>query len=74
MIRGRPRRSAETDVVQATVVAPTARESEVLAKAAVILGSTAGIAFLERSAAQAAIVLVESGQVLALRGTEAWLA
>lgn len=65
---------AQTDVVQATVVAPTAREAEVIAKAALILGSTAGQRYLARSAAHAALLLLESGELLTSPGTEAWLA
>jgi thiamine biosynthesis lipoprotein len=70
-LTGRP---ALTDVVQATVVAPTAREAEVLAKAAVILGSEQAAGFLEQSAAQAAVLLPESGEVMATPDTRAWLA
>ena len=65
---------ADTDVVQATVIGPTAREAEVIAKSAVILGSQAAYAFLERSAAQAAILLLESDELVAMPGVERWLA
>lgn len=65
---------AQTDVVQATVVAPTAREAEVIAKAAVILGSTGALRYLSRSAAHAALLLLDSGDVLTSPGTEVWLA
>lgn len=74
LIDPRTGRPAETDVIQATVVAPTAREAEVIAKSAVILGSDEALPFLERSAALAAILLLESGQVACLPGIEAWLA
>jgi thiamine biosynthesis lipoprotein len=40
---------AVTDLVQATVAAPSAAEAELLAKATVILGSHAGASLLERS-------------------------
>jgi thiamine biosynthesis lipoprotein len=65
---------AETDVVQATVVGPTAREAEMLAKSAVILGSESALGFLSRSAALTAILLLESGEVVAMPEVEKWLA
>ncbi len=74
LIDRRTRRPAETDVAQATVVAPTAREAEMIAKSAVILGSRDALGFLARSAALAAILLLEDGNVLSLPGIEAWLA
>ena len=74
LIDRRSRMPAETDVVQATVVAPSAREAEMLAKSAVILGSGAALGFLNRSAALAAIMLLEGDDVVAMPGIEAWLA
>lgn len=74
LIDPRTRRSADTDVLQATVVAPTAREAEMLAKTALILGSEAALPLLAASATQAAILLLASDELLALPGTEAWLA
>lgn len=74
LIDPRTRRPAVTDVIQATVVAPTAREAEVLAKSAVILGSMAGFRLLQESTAHAAILLTASGETIALPGTGAWLA
>jgi FAD:protein FMN transferase len=65
---------AVTDLLQATVVALNAREAEVLAKSAVILGSVAGLQFLEQSTAVAAILLTNTGETLSLPGTGAWLA
>lgn len=66
--------SAETDVVQATIVASSAREAEILAKGAVILGSHEALRFLEGTAALAAILLLDTGEVVALPGIERWLA
>ena len=43
LIDRRTGRPADTDVVQATVVAPTAREAEMIAKTAVILGCAARV-------------------------------
>ena len=74
LIDPRTGRWADTDVIQATVVAPSAREAEVIAKTAVILGSRDALGFLARSAAHAAIVLLESGEVCCLPGIESWLA
>lgn len=74
LIDPRTGRPAQTDVIQATVVAASAREAEVIAKSAVILGSAAALAFLDRSAALAAILLLESGDVACLPGIDAWLA
>ncbi len=74
LIDPRTRRPAETDVVQATVVAATAREAEMLAKTAVILGSDAALPLLAASAAQAAILLLDTDELLALPGSETWLA
>ncbi len=77
-VAGRPRHHlidprtglpAVTDVVQATVVAGTALRAEALAKAAVIAGSAAGLALLERARVFGAIVLTERGEILALPQT-----
>lgn len=70
LIDPRTGRSAVTDVIQATVAAPSASEAEVLAKAAVILGSTAGALLLERSACMFALLLLESGETILLPNTE----
>jgi thiamine biosynthesis lipoprotein len=74
LIDRRTRQPAETDVVQATVVAPSAREAEMIAKSAVILGSRDALGFLARSAALAAILLLADDSVVSLPGIEAWLA
>jgi len=49
-------------VVQATVAAPSAAEAEVLAKSAVILGSTDGARLLERTACLFGLLVLENGQ------------
>ena len=66
--------SARTDVVQATVLARTAREAEALAKAAVILGSEAALEALDRPGVDGAILLTEAGDLLLTPGTLRWLA
>jgi thiamine biosynthesis lipoprotein len=68
---GRP---ARTDLIQATVLAGSARRAEVLAKAAVVLGSEAGMRFLEASGADGAIVVTENGECMAITRTLRWLA
>ncbi len=67
---GRP---AETDVVQATVVAERAGLAEALAKAAVIRGAQAGVEVLEAGGAWAALLLLVNGDLLALPGSDRWL-
>jgi thiamine biosynthesis lipoprotein len=65
---------AETDVVQATVVAGSSLRAEALAKAAVIAGSVEGFALLERARVRGALLLTDRGEVLALPSTLALLA
>ena len=74
LIDPRTGRPAETDIVQATVLARTAREAEVLAKAAVILGSVAGYALLERSGVDGAILLTDRNEVVVHPAALQWLA
>jgi len=68
---GRP---ADTDVVQATVLARSARVAEALAKTAVILGSAAGLAFLDRAGVLGAVVLTTRDERIALPQTLEYLA
>ncbi len=74
LIDPRTRRPAVTDVVQATVIAGSARAAEVLAKAAVIAGSDDALALLDRSGVRGAILLLDSGGTVATPGTLGWLA
>ncbi len=55
------------------MVAESALVAEALAKSAVIRGSDAGLGLLERSGAWAAVLLLESGEVVATAATSAWL-
>ena len=71
LIDPRPARPAVTDIVQATVVASSAREAEIFAKAAVILGSDAALAALDRPGVLGAIVLTERGELLLTPGAVA---
>ncbi len=68
---GRP---AVTDVIQATVLTTSARRAEALAKAVVILGSTAGLALLDRVGVDGALVLTDRAEFLVHPTTRRWLA
>jgi thiamine biosynthesis lipoprotein len=74
LIDPRTGRSAVTDVVQATVLGPTARVAEALAKTAVILGSDAALVSLERPGVDGAILLTDHGELLVTPRTLRWLA
>ncbi len=56
-------RPAETDLVTVTVVAPTVMEAEAAAKAAFILGSQDGLAWIEARPQFAAVFILENGQL-----------
>jgi len=73
LIDPRTGRSARTDVVQATVLTRTARAAEALAKTAVILGSMAGHAFLERAGVDAALLLTDRDELVIHSPTKRWL-
>ncbi len=60
--------------MQATVIASSALRAEAYAKAAVIAGSVAGFALLERARVHGAVLLLKTGEVLALPATLALLA
>ncbi|MFI5255239.1 MAG: FAD:protein FMN transferase [Candidatus Limnocylindrales bacterium] len=65
---------ATTDVIQATVLAGTARAAEAFAKAAVIVGSEDALLLLHRRSVLGALLLTERGELLATPGTLRWLA
>ncbi len=73
LIDPRTGRPAVTDIVQATVLARSARTAEALAKAVVVLGAAGGVDLLTRSGALAAVLLLEDGRTVALPGTERYL-
>jgi thiamine biosynthesis lipoprotein len=58
---------ADTDVLSATVLAPTAAMAESAAKAALILGSREGMAWIEARPQLAALLVLENGQRCASR-------
>jgi thiamine biosynthesis lipoprotein len=74
LIDPRTRRPAITDVVQATVVAASAREAEILAKTAVILGATEGLKALDRGRALAGVLVTDAGDCRVTSGFSHWLA
>jgi thiamine biosynthesis lipoprotein len=74
LIDPRTWRPAATDVVQATVVAGTAREAEVLAKTAVIAGSERAFRLLDRPGVLGVLILTTRGEVRATPEMLRWLA
>jgi thiamine biosynthesis lipoprotein len=73
LIDPRTGRPAQTDVVQATVLAESALAAESLAKAIVIRGSLEGLALAERAGAFAEVILLEDGDVIASPHASEWL-
>lgn len=67
IIDPRTGRPAETDVLSATVVAPSARAAEVAAKVTLILGSQAGLAWIDARPALAGLVVTDEGRLLRSR-------
>lgn len=63
---------ADTDVLSATVIAPSAREAEVGAKTALILGSDAGRTWLAMQPHMAGLLVTEYGQVIRTPGLTAY--
>lgn len=52
---------AKTDVLSATVIAPSAQQAEAAAKAALILGQQAGLAWIESQPFLAGLLMLEDG-------------
>jgi thiamine biosynthesis lipoprotein len=73
LIDPRTGRSAVTDVIQASVLTDSTRRAEAFAKCAVIVGSDAAAGWLERTEISAAILLLESGDIVATPATLGWL-
>lgn len=74
LIDPRTWRPAATDIVQATVLATSARHAEVLAKSAVIAGSDRAFGLLDRPGVLGLLVLTERGEVRATPEMLRWLA
>lgn len=60
----RTRQPAATDVLSATIIAPSACEAEMAAKVTLILGSGAGLDWLEERTALAGLLVLEDGTVV----------
>ena len=67
-------RPASTDVVQATVLADSARAAEAFAKTAVIAGSGRAPALLDRPGVLGVLMLTTRGEIRATPGMLRWLA
>lgn len=63
---------AETDVLTATVIAPTAMEAEAMAKAILISGSRAGLAWLDSTDEFAGLLILENGERLSSRNLQSY--
>ena len=74
LIDPRTWRPAATDVVQATVLAASAREAEVLAKTAVIAGADRAFKLLDRPGVLGVLILTERGELRATPEMLRWLA
>lgn len=64
---------AESDIVTATVIAPEIWQAETAAKTVFLLGSAAGLAWIEARPAFAALVILEDGTVLYGRTMENYI-
>jgi thiamine biosynthesis lipoprotein len=58
---------AQTDVLTVTIIAPTACEAEMAAKVVLILGSQAGLQWLEAHPSFAGLLILEEGRILRSR-------
>ncbi len=64
---------ALTDILTATVIAPTVIEAEAAAKSVFLLGSGAGLDWLEADTGLAGVLVLDDGQVIANRRAEEYL-
>ena len=64
---------AVTDILTATVIAPTIMEAEAAAKAVLILGSGEGMEWLEADSGLAGVLILEDGRVLTSQRMEEYL-
>ena len=64
IIDPRTKRPAETDVLTATVIAPSASQAEVAAKIALILGGQAGMHWIEERPKLACMLVLENGEII----------
>jgi len=73
IIDPRTGQSAITDILTATVIAPTVMEAEAAAKAVFLLGSEAGLEWLEADSGLAGLLVLDNGQVLLSHRAETYL-
>jgi thiamine biosynthesis lipoprotein len=73
IIDPRTGRPAQTDVLAATIVAPDGPSAEVAAKIALIVGSRAGLAWLDARPTLAGLLVLQDGQILRNRRMDAYL-
>jgi len=64
---------AETDVMTATIIAPTVMEAEAVAKAVLIMGGEQGMEWIESDPTLAGIIVLESGHVFYSQRLSAYL-
>jgi thiamine biosynthesis lipoprotein len=64
---------AQTDILSATIVAPDGPLAEMAAKVALILGSRAGLAWLDARPTLAGLLVLEDGRILRSRRMDAYL-
>ncbi|HEU0243262.1 MAG TPA: FAD:protein FMN transferase, partial [Candidatus Limnocylindrales bacterium] len=74
LIDPRTGRPAATDVVQATVLAATARDAEAYAKVAVVAGSVDAFRRLDRPGVLGVLLLTDRGEIRATPEMTRWLA
>ncbi|MCJ7711849.1 MAG: FAD:protein FMN transferase [Chloroflexi bacterium] len=73
LIDPRTRRPAATDVIQATVLAHSARVAEIFAKTAVIAGTGRAFGLLDHPGVLGVLLLTERGELRATPGMVRWL-
>lgn len=56
--------SAETDILTATVIAPTVMQAEAAAKASLIMGSPYGLEFIDKQPHLAGLFILDDGQLI----------
>jgi thiamine biosynthesis lipoprotein len=64
---------AITDILTVTVIAPTVMEAEAAAKAVFLLGSGAGLEWLEADSGLAGLLVLDNGQMIASQQAEEYL-
>ena len=65
--------SVVTDILTATVVAPTVMEAEAAAKSVFLLGSGAGLEWLESDSGLACLLVLDSGEIVTSSRLENYL-